>query len=195
MVFDRSRIPLKTIVFAWVLGLAIPCFFPVVQPLPSMDLPKPADDESFWFYPQSLLTSLIGWGTGLLMGWIAQVVLSRKIQPQESTSGTALCLATVGLFMGWQFAFLALAVVGPISLVRQVFSKARWMPYPGWITISSLGVLCFWKTLHVAGTVSQTWPYWTVVIFGAFFFVWLSTFLETPGFEKENATLDPKHAP
>ena len=188
MVFDRSRIPLKTIVFAWLLGLAIPCFFPAAHPLPSTNLPTPTDNETRWFFPQSMLTSSIGWVAGLLMGWGSQVILSRRVKSQESALGTALCLATVGLFMGWQFAILVMAGFGPILFLQQVFSKSRWMPYPGWVTIIGLGVLCFWKTLHVAGPASQTWPYWAVLVFVGFFFAWLSTTLETPLLEEETST-------
>ena len=190
IVFDRNRIPLKTIVFAWVLGLAIPCFFPAVQPLSWLDASNPVNTEISWFSSRGFITALIGWAAGCSAGMGLQMILMRRVDHQGSANGMALCLTTLGLYMGWQFLILAIAALGPILLIRQVFPRSRRWPYPGWVTVSAIGILCFWKPLHVAGPISQTWPYWGVLILMGVFFVWLSTSLESSGIKNETPDLD-----
>lgn len=190
MVLDRSRIPLKTIAFAWILGLAIPCFFHAMQPLKWAELPISRSLGEFWFLSQSLITAIIGWAAGLLIGLGLQTILRQRVDQQGSADATALCMATIGLFMGWQFVILVVAAFGPILLIRQVFSGSRRVPYPGWVTVAALGVLCFWKPLYVTGSILQTWPYWAVLISVGFFFVWVSTSLESSGIQNETPDLD-----
>lgn len=162
MAFDRSRIPLKTIVFAWLLGLAAPVAFPVLYPVPwHFVLP---DQTLGLLRSEALVTGILGWTLGMGLGLILQIWFNKYPDQANNSRATAFCFATTGLFMGWQFIILTIAVFGLLVLVKQIFAYANRVPISCWVTLSVIVVLCTWKYLQVTGSLTDAWPYWVVLL-------------------------------
>lgn len=176
MAFDHSRIPVKTVVFALLIGFGVPLFFPYVQPV------KWAPNHAGWFaelpWLQRTVTSFLGLACGFLLGSLLQSLLGTRQANLQDVLGTTICLTTIGLFNGWQFVTLVLFAFGVLVLVRHFVTYSRWVPASGLLAIATLITLCLWKQLHTEATGWGAWLLWTLAPLAGFALSWIAVKLD-----------------
>ncbi len=156
MAWDGSRIPVKTVSFALLVGFAVPWFFPYVHPVPWID------DADQWFteFPwlQRTVTAFLGLACGFIIGSLLQAMLDGTASP-GSRDGLAVtvALATIGLFTGWQLVTYVVLQFGILISLRDFGVYSKRMPACGWLTLATLMAICFWRRLEVPDHGPASW--------------------------------------
>ena len=145
MAFDRSRIPIKTIVFAIATGFGVPALFPYVQPVKWIASLEQWLPDLPWIQRGS--TAFIGLIVGLFLGSLLEAVL--VLRSRDSNNGLAIttCLLTIGLFAGWQFAMIVVFIFGLLMAIRKMVEWLKPWPICSLLALATLVHLCLWKPI------------------------------------------------
>ncbi len=153
MAYDKSRLPVKTIVFALLIGFGVSVGFPYVHPV----IWNPGNQ---WFaelpWIERLATGFIGLACGFFLGSILEVLLTESKGGKDTMRATSegrgypltTSLMTIGLFLGWQasmwivFFFGLLLFVFVVTKQMRLFSVS--LPANGVLTLAALVFLCTW---------------------------------------------------
>ncbi|HQU45163.1 MAG TPA: prepilin peptidase [Pirellulales bacterium] len=133
--YDGHTLPTRLTVPAVILGLAAPLIWPHLRPLAGGGISEP--------FPSALVRGLLGVLTGAAlgyaMGWTRRFVLGERtsFRRTKDHNNSAIALAWVGSFLGWQAAAgvaavavltqFAMAAVGRIMPVARCFGLTRWI--------------------------------------------------------------------
>ena len=154
MAYDRSRIPVKTILFALVVGGLAPWLWPFLMPVPwnhgfEVGMPSPG-----WMRP--LDSGLIGVSLGLIVGGLLNGCWStfgnHERTRQNDGPHLSLGLLTIGLFLGWQAVVITttwLAVLLLLATISGFQSRWKW-PVLAWLSIAWLIQWSGWIWWHRA---------------------------------------------
>ncbi len=173
MAIDGNRPPLKTIVFALLIGVIAPAIAPYLHPV------KWIDQHAGWFADVSLLkrvdTGFLGLTAGYFAGGFIDLILSRKGVTNQSRSRNAayfsIGLMTVGLWLGWQAVATIVACTAFLLLVayaaRTTFSKnLNWLNAMTCLTISTIVQILGWRWIHniANATALPGWAIYGIVL-------------------------------
>ena len=151
MAYDRSRIPVKTVLFALAVGGLAPQIWPFLMPVPWN-----FGHESVFFSPpwlgrldSSFLGLSLGFVVGGLMGsWLEpnRAEGNELAAHEDNGCHLAIGLMAIGLFLGWQAvvttaAWFALCVT--IAKLSGWQRKAHWPPLC-WLSVACLIQLVGW---------------------------------------------------
>jgi len=141
MAFDRSRIPVKTVMFALVAGFAVSLAFPYVHPL-SWSL-----SQEVWFADLPWIDRLATGFLGLVSGFFVGSFLEQcgdKASSRQDARGLAICFSTIGLFTGWQAVIWILLLFGIAMSVRCLVNPRGYLPASAMLTLATVVFLCTW---------------------------------------------------
>ena len=146
MKFDKFKIPVRFVLFTVVLGLTLRSFWPELGVLPAFDSALTTSAPRFG-------RQLVDLGIGIAAGLILQAVIAGagKHRFMPSRCGSAVTMALVAVFLGWQAIVptILLAAVFHLALtgVLQIFGR----PTSHLWAFSQLAgcwlTLCFWRQL------------------------------------------------
>jgi len=123
---DGNKVPARLAIPTSLVGLLTLIFWPQLQSgSPGLDGP---------------IAGLLGAGVGTVLG----VVASYASQPRTD-HGTIVCLACVGLFLGYQAVICLFIIALCIRLVAVVFPKMQSIPPSAWLTLATFVWIVVWR--------------------------------------------------
>lgn len=169
MQFDKSRLPIKSIVFALLVGFAAPAFFDYLHPVPWLL------NREQWLIDLSVInrfdTGFVGVAAGFLTGeFLDQFSRQKSLEPPRGYFKAS--LMTIGLFLGWQALITTLAIFGVLLWIAKGFQRcsqwARRIPAIGWLALATLVQICLWRSIHetVPITLWSDAGYWVPAVLG-----------------------------
>ena len=184
--FDGHRIPRRLFAFGVVIGLLLSLFCPQYPPIPLWPEMPASWHQLQWNLPalepffgpalrlrvDDLLTACAGLCLGAIFGRIVGMGRRRLRATNGATGNEASFFATVGLFLGWQFALVSATlcqIVGAArrlltGMTRRAFSgRADWL-VTGFIIVTaqlfswqSLDALPWWLGSQSSGATAAGW--------------------------------------
>ena len=128
---DRQRAPVSSVAIAVGLLLAPVVIWPELLPIPLFYA------ASVWLQPpwlQAAVTALVGGASGAVLGWLVAwaIDLGGAADRGRARVQLAVCLAVVGMSVGWQASIAVIAFALGMSIVlRLVFSRQSQQPPVG----------------------------------------------------------------
>lgn len=149
MQFDKSRLPVKSIVFALLVGFAAPAFCGYLHPLSWLM------NNDQWLKDLPVIkqfdTGFVGLAAGFLVGEFLDQFVRRK-GPGQSRSYYVASLMAIGLFLGWQALITTIAIFGVLLWLAEALQRvATWLsiiPTLGWLAMATLIQICLWQRIH-----------------------------------------------
>ena len=150
MAYDRSRIPLKTVVFALLFGLSPPLFLDYLHP------EKWIASHETWFTDlpilQNGITGTLGALAGFLVGSCVELLFNERRR-----IGLAVGMITIGAFLGWQALLGIVGVFGVCLLSLQMPTRSGQWPPMASLTLATLLHQVFWNQIHSLSNLYY-WP-------------------------------------
>jgi len=143
MAYDRSRIPVKTIVFAIGAGIGVSTLFPYVHPVPWSESYEKWLPDFPWM--QQMSTGLIGLGCGLFLGALLESLHRRPGREIDDGNGILVAMMTIGVFTGWQFAMTVVLFFGMSMVIVRLVFRRSFIPVSALLALATLVQLCLWK--------------------------------------------------
>ncbi|MGI9518839.1 MAG: prepilin peptidase [Pirellulaceae bacterium] len=161
MVFDRSRIPVKTIAFALIVGFVGAAAAPWVQPF------KWVAGHEEWFgglqWIRRIDTSFLGLACGFLAGELVEQLLTRRADAEKHYGqGFATSLMTVGLFLGWQAVCTVLLLTGLLTTIRWCTRRCDFLSAVGWMSLATVLQICLWRWIAALTATRGAIPGWVI---------------------------------
>jgi leader peptidase (prepilin peptidase)/N-methyltransferase len=167
--WDRSRVPLRSVLTVLGVATALPALVPSLHPLGLTDGPNSGSTIMDAWLMQGLGVSVAGGMAGLFCGLFLQWLLGRLLRgdasgrsgmPLWQPHALGLGLALVGIAFGWQ-GMLGIATLLLVSCIVQalVWSAVReWPTVPAEVLLvpATFLHLCVWRQLVVG--LSPWWP-------------------------------------